>query len=68
MALRYHKADPFADFKRALMKALEDSEELDELVYSYDEFRQIAISLIVGKTKYGKDITERYMMELHRIR
>jgi hypothetical protein len=68
MALRFHKYDPYVDFKKALMKALEDSEEIVDLTYSYEKHREICVSLVVGETKYGKDITERYSLELHRIR
>ena len=64
MSLRYRKDDPYKEFKKALMKALEDSEMGDDLWFPQQHDDQIIISWRdYSKSKRGR--VRRVSLSIH---
>ena len=65
--LNYKKGDFFAPFKKALMRAIAEVEDLDNLAYLQAHPDKAWVSLVVGKNKRGKIFRERYELTFRRI-
>lgn len=65
--LNYRKDDCLKDFKKALMRAIAEIDDLDQLSYLHSKLDKGWVSLVKGKNKRGKKIRERYELTFRRI-